>query len=170
MNFMKHLNTRKGQGVASAVGGAALAAMSLIMHFEGDRPTAYIDPVGIPTICYGHTGPEVKLGTTYSREMCGALLQEDFATSVAEVRRVVRVPLTPSEEAAWGSFVYNLGLPQFLDSTALKKLNRGDHKGACAEMSRWVYGTLEDGRKVKLGGLIKRRAAERELCESELGN
>lgn len=168
MNFLKNLNTRKGQGVTGAVGAAALAAMSLIMHFEGDRPTAYIDPVGIPTICYGHTGPEVKLGMTYSKEMCDSLLAEDYNTALEEVRRVVRVPLQPAEEAAWASFVYNLGLPKFLDSTALRKLNRGDHEGACAEMSRWVYGTLEDGRKVKLGGLIKRRAAERELCESQL--
>ncbi|WP_405045477.1 glycoside hydrolase family protein [Pseudomonas aeruginosa] len=45
-------------------------------------------------------------------------------------------------------------------STLLRKLNAGDVRGACAELSRWVYA----GGK-KLGGLVRRRAAERELCE-----
>ncbi|HHG5564729.1 TPA: glycoside hydrolase family protein [Pseudomonas aeruginosa] len=42
----------------------------------------------------------------------------------------------------------------------MRKLNAGDVRGACAELSRWVYA----GGK-KLGGLVRRRAAERELCE-----
>ena len=42
-----------------------------------------------------------------------------------------------------------------------RKTNAGDLAGACAELSRWTYA---GGRQ--LPGLIKRRAAEREMCES----
>ncbi len=37
-------------------GGAMLAAVPLVSYFEGKENSAYYDPVGIVTICYGHTG------------------------------------------------------------------------------------------------------------------
>lgn len=65
-----------------------------------------------------------------------------------------------TRRAALASFVYNVGEGQFSRSTLLRKLNAGDAREACAELSRWVYA----GGRV-LTGLVKRRAAERELCE-----
>ncbi|HGM8337746.1 TPA: glycoside hydrolase family protein [Pseudomonas aeruginosa] len=56
-----------------------------------------------------------------------------------------------------------MGETQFSRSTLLRKLNAGDVKGACAELSRWVYA----GGKV-YKGLVNRRKAERELCEQGL--
>jgi GH24 family phage-related lysozyme (muramidase) len=44
-----------------------------------------------------------------------------------------------------------------------RKANAGDMPGACAELSRW---TRAGGNE--LPGLVKRRAAERELCERGL--
>lgn len=46
-------------------------------------------------------------------------------------------------------------------STLARKANAGDMPGACAELSKWVFAN-----KAKLPGLVKRRAAEREVCES----
>ncbi len=68
-----------------------------------------------------------------------------------------------TRKAALASFVYNVGETQFSRSTLLRKLNAGDVKGACAELSRWVYA----GGKV-YKGLVNRRMAERELCEQGL--
>lgn len=56
------------------------------------------------------------------------------------------------------SFVYNLGAANLASSTLLKLLNRGDYQGAADQFSRWVNA----GGK-RLGGLVKRRAAERVL-------
>ncbi|WP_417283029.1 glycoside hydrolase family protein [Comamonas sp.] len=45
----------------------------------------------------------------------------------------------------------------------MRKANAGDIDGACAELIRWTYA----GGK-QLPGLVKPRAAERQLCEREL--
>lgn len=40
--------------------------IDLVKRFEGLRLAAYIDPVGILTIGYGHTGKDVKSGQVIS--------------------------------------------------------------------------------------------------------
>ena len=144
-------------GVSLAAGAVSIAA-AVVSFYEGYEPTAYLDPVGIPTICYGHTAT-VKMGQTLSLEECAALLEADLGDAFATVDRRARVDLPPPTRAALASFVYNVGAGNFARSTLLRKLNRGDLRGACHELSRWVYA---GGRK--LNGLVKRRATERELC------
>ncbi|CDL65241.1 putative lysozyme [Burkholderia phage Bp-AMP4] len=148
--------------VAKVVVGAGIAALALIAKFEGERPTAYLDPVGIPTICFGHTSG-VKLGQTATHEECKALLQEDADKAASQVHALITDPITLSELNAYTSFVYNVGAGNFASSTLLKKLNAGDHVGACNELTRWVY-----AKGKLLPGLVKRRAEERELCLKEL--
>jgi lysozyme len=139
--------------------GSLAMATALVSHFEGRSLVAYIDPVGIPTICYGSTAG-VKLGQTKTPEECTALLAGELGQACASVDKLVRVQLPPARRAALCSFVYNAGANAFATSTMLRKLNAGDTRGACAQLDRWVYA----GGK-QLGGLVKRRQAERELCE-----
>jgi lysozyme len=63
-------------------------------------------------------------------------------------------------QAASVSFAYNVGAQAFCGSTMARKLRAGDMPGACAELSRWVYAKGE-----LLPGLVRRRAAERAMCE-----
>lgn len=147
------------QLLATAAGGALSLAGIVVAHYEGYRPTAYLDPVEIPTICYGHTAT-ARLGQTLSRAECDRLLAADLGIAMAAVDRHARVRLPDTRRAALASFVYNVGEGQYSRSTLLRKLNHGDHRGACAELSRWVYA----GGK-RLNGLVNRRALERELCE-----
>ena len=153
------LKTRIGVSLAA---GAISIATAVVTYYEGYHPTAYHDPVGIPTICYGHTAT-VRMGQTLSQAECTALLEEDLGDAFATIDRRAQVDLPPPTRAALASFVYNVGEGNFARSTLLRKLNRGDLRGACHELSRWVYA---DGRK--LNGLVKRRATERELCLSGL--
>jgi len=149
---------KKRLAVASL--GAALAvAAPLVSWYEGKRNNAYLDAVGVPTICYGHTGT-AKLGQTLTDAECDALLEQDLGTAFAAVDRHTKVELPIERRAALASFVFNVGEEAFKNSTLLRKLNAGDAAGACAELDRWVYA----GGKV-LEGLVKRRATERELCE-----
>lgn len=141
-----------------ATAGALSIATAVVSYYEGYQPTAYRDPVGVPTICYGHTAT-VRLGQTLSQAQCTDLLQADLGTAFAAVDRRAQVELPPPTRAALASFVYNVGEGAFARSTLLRKLNAGDLNGACHELSRWVYA----GGK-KLNGLVKRRATERELC------
>jgi lysozyme len=76
------------------------------------------------------------------------------------------VPLTAAERAALVSFAFNVGLGALSRSTLLRRVNAGDRAGAAGEFSRWVYGTAA-GRKVRLGGLVRRRRAEAALFAAD---
>lgn len=143
------------------IGGAAGAlsiATAVVSYYEGYRPTAYRDPVGVATICYGHTST-ATMGQTFTRQECETLLAGDLGNAFAAVDRHAETDLPETRRAALASFVYNVGEGAFAGSTLLLKLNAGDVRGACNELSRWVYAS---GHKLK--GLVKRRATERELC------
>ena len=145
--------------LAKAIGGGALAlAMATVTYFEGYEPTPYVDPVGIPTVCVGHTGG-VEMERVYSEAECAALLKGDLGVAFAAVDKYVRVPLGDATRAALASFAFNVGEGAFRKSTLLRRLNVGEGAPACAELKRWVYA---GGRQ--LPGLVKRRAAEYELC------
>jgi lysozyme len=144
---------------AGLAGAALAAAIALVAPWEGKSNKAYLDIVDIPTICYGHTGPDVKLGQTLSDDQCAKLLGTDLQEANDAVTRCVKVPLKDNERAAFVSFTYNLGGSAFCKSTLLAKLNRGDVIGACNEMSKWVNA---GGKRVQ--GLVNRRAAERNVC------
>lgn len=145
-------------GFAAAV--LALAA-PLVAYVEGYVPNTYADPIGIPTICYGHTGVDVVEGRTATRTECEALLHGDLAKALAAVQRCVVVPLAPHEAAALTSFAFNVGGKALCQSTLARKANAGAKPTEwCAELDRWVY-----ARGVQLAGLVKRRALERSLCE-----
>tara|TARA_R110002110_G_scaffold415835_1_gene657206 strand:+ start:26492 stop:26956 length:465 start_codon:yes stop_codon:yes gene_type:complete len=143
--------------------GLALAATAgLIATFEGFRTVAYLDPVGIPTACFGRTAG-VQMGRQYTEAECEEYLFEEVVHFQREVRKRVDVPLTTGQLAAFTSFTYNVGVRNFETSTLRRKLNAGDYQGACNELLRWRYAT-KAGVKVELPGLIRRREAERELC------
>tara|TARA_R110002094_G_scaffold54390_16_gene65662 strand:+ start:1358 stop:1822 length:465 start_codon:yes stop_codon:yes gene_type:complete len=149
--------------------GLALAATAgLVASFEGFRTVAYLDPVGIPTACFGRT-EGVQLGQRYSDAECEEYLFEEVVKFQRAVRQRVDVPLSTGQLAAFTSFTYNVGVRNFESSTLRRRLNAGDYQGACDELLRWRYAT-KAGVKVELPGLVRRREAERELClEPDVG-
>jgi lysozyme len=152
------VNPRTVTGFAAAV--LALAT-PLVAYVEGYVPRTYADPIGIPTICYGHTGADVIDGRTATRDECEALLHGDLAIALSAVQRCVVVRLAPHEAAALVSFTYNVGGKALCQSTLARKANAGAKPSEwCAELDRWVYAS-----GVRLAGLVKRRALERSLCE-----
>ena len=147
----------------AAIGtGAVALAVPLVAKYEGTVLRSYRDPVGIVTACTGHTGPELKIGQTYTRQQCEDMLYGDLLKH-ADALDCVRADMTDGQKAAFLSFAFNVGNRAFCGSTLVRKANAGDMPGACAELSRW---TRAGGRE--LPGLVKRRAAERELCERGL--
>ena len=148
--------------IATIGAGAMALAVPLVAKYEGTVLRSYRDPVGIVTACTGHTGPELKMGQTYTRQQCEEMLYKDLVKH-ADALGCVRQPLTDGQRAAFVSFAFNVGEGAFCGSTLVRKANAGDIEGACAELSRWTYA----GGK-QLPGLVKRRAAERQLCETGL--
>lgn len=144
---------------AGAMAAAALVATPLIMVFEGHREIGYRDIVGVPTSCYGHTGPDAVVGRRYSRSECDSQLAKDVASHAAGIRSCITVAVPKESLAAFVSFSFNVGVNAFCGSSLARKLNAGDLRGACNGLSAWVYA---GGKRVK--GLESRRAKERELC------
>ena len=138
------------------------AGLALIREFEGCRLDAYLCPAGIPTIGYGATGPDIRMGMVWTQEQADARLVEDLARFAAGVERLVQVDLTDNQFAALVSFAYNVGLGALAGSTLLRKLNADDFQGAADQFARWNKG----GGRV-LPGLVRRRAAERDLFLSD---
>lgn len=146
--------------IALGLASVIVTGGTLVAEQEGERLSSYIDPVGIITVCFGDTGPDVKMGQTYTLDECiaklgGRLLE--FNEDLLELTEGIE--LTHGEHAAYLSFIYNIGAGAFGASTLRKKLRAGDRLGACHELSRWVY-----AKKRKLRGLVIRREKEKRLC------
>lgn len=152
------LDLRKAAIAATA---AVTLAVGVIMGWEGKKNKAYLDPVNIPTICYGYTH-SVRMGDYKNDDECKTLLHSEVAKIELVINKAVKVPLKEYERAAYISFIYNVGEGTFRKSTLLRRLNAGDHKGACNELLRFSYAK---GRKLK--GLSNRRSDERKLCLGE---
>jgi lysozyme len=143
--------------LAGSVGAAAIA---LVGAWEGLRLAAYPDIVGVPTICYGET-LGVKLGDKATKAECDAMLLKSLKRHESGMRACLANPdgIPPKSYVAFVSLTYNIGVGAFCRSTARKRLNAGDLKGAC-DAATWF--NRAGGRKVP--GLVNRRAAEHRIC------
>ena len=154
--------TDRGKLVAKIGAGATALAVPLVMLYEGYVPWVHRDPIGRLAACYGHDDQTMTPGKRFTAAECQAMLDQDLLKH-AQALDCIKHPLTDGQKAAFVSFAFNVGNKAFCDSTLARKANAGDMAGACAELSRW---TRAGGRE--LPGLVKRRAAERELCERGL--
>lgn len=125
---------------------------------------AYPDPGssnGLPwTIGWGSTGPDIGPGTVWTKDQCDARFKRDLARFEAEVSAAIgKTPTTQAQFDALVSFHYNTGAIK--SATLTRRHNEQNYVAAAKQFGRWIF---NDGRK--LNGLVRRRAAERELYES----
>lgn|SRR5574343_50511 len=142
---------------------AALAA-AIASSAEGLRQYAYRDPVGVLTVCYGHTG-SITPGKKYSIAECKDLLSADMRNAVEQVERC-HPGLPDRVHVAFSDAVFNIGPTVACNSTASKYLAAGDYDAACDQLLRWDKAKV-GGIYVALPGLTKRRAVERAVCRGE---
>jgi lysozyme len=147
-------------------------AEELIKKFEADDINkyldAYIDPVGIPTIGYGSTynydaKRKVQLGDSITQAKAVEWLRKITKAIVPQIKALVKVPINQNQLDSLTSFVYNVGIGNFKNSTLLRLLNSGAPKTeVAAQFDRWNKGTV-NGQKVVLPGLTRRRNEEKAL-------
>ena len=147
---------------AMGLAGALALSGGYVAVFEGKENKAYVDPVGIYTICYGETSG-VKKGMYKTDDECLESLANELVKHNEQMMKYVQVPLNTHQQAAFLSFIYNVGVGNFRKSTLLRKLNNGDYTGACNELPKWKYAGGQE-----LAGLVSRRDTERKLCLGEL--
>lgn len=140
------------------------AGLDLVKEFEGlhskigsGKIAAYLDPVHIPTIGYGHIAG-VHLGQLITEQGAENFLRQDLDQAESGVSSLVDVDLNENQFSALVSFAFNVGAGALAHSTLLKLLNSGDYKGAANQFPRW-----DKAGGQALPGLTRRRAAERKL-------
>lgn len=155
------MSTKKKLAAVVGVSAATLLLVTVPRH-EGEVLATYIDPVGVATVCYGDTDPNMAIpGATYSRAECLQSLERQLVTHAEPVLETVpEVVASPEMTAAFVSLAYNIGAEAFRKSTVVRRFRSGDYAGACRAIEMWRFA---GGRE--LPGLVRRRADERALCE-----
>jgi lysozyme len=142
-------------------------AAEMCAAFEGLSLTAYVCPAGYMTIGFGSTryldGRPVAQGDKITRADAEELLLRSLASVYLPAVQRHCAPALPSDNrtAALLDFAYNIGSGALQTSTLARKVRMQDWDGAAAEFPRWNKG----GGRV-LPGLVRRRAAERQLFEA----
>lgn len=100
------------------------------------------------------------MGDVRTPEQCKDMLAKKLPRYDKELMACVKVPISTKEHIAYLSGSYNFGTSAFCKSSIAKKLNAGDHVGACDALL--LYDHTRSSGKVK--GLTNRRKAENKLC------
>lgn len=130
----------------------------IIKKYEGCRLTSYRDPVGVPTIGYGHTAG-VKMGQTITQAQADAYLVQDAGTAE---RAVFRYDSTyhwnQNQFDALVSFTFNCGVGN------LGKLTANGTR-TIREISAKLLSYCKAGGNT-LSGLVRRRKEEKALFDT----
>lgn len=128
--------------------------IKLIKQYEGCKLFAYRDSVGVATIGYGHT-KGVRMGQAITQRQADEFLREDI-TEAEKVLNNMGINFTQNQFDALCSWIFNLGMGNFIHSTMMKRINTGAEDEAITdELIRWHNA----GGKPLLG-LMRRRVAE----------
>lgn len=141
--------------------------LNLIKKWESLKLNAYLDGGGVPTIGWGtivyYDGKKVKIGDVITADQAEFELIKHCEKVYESLLQVIDNDKSLGEHhySALISFVYNIGIKAFKESTMLKLINKGDLSKAANEFDRWIY---DNGKKVQ--GLVNRRKDEKALFVS----
>jgi len=152
---------QKSKLIAGSALAAALAlAVPQIQKFEGLKHKTYPDIGGVLSICYGHTGPDVRVNTYYTTDQCYAIAEEDATKAANGVLRYSPDLINhPYILAAAISFSYNVGVGTYDKSSVARNFNAGNYKAGCTDLLKYSY----VGKKYSVG-LFNRRKEEYNIC------
>ena len=161
-------SNHKGKISAIAVAVACIAA------YEGFSEPAYLDIVGIPTICYGET-KNVKLGDTKTKAECDAMLVERIQEFNEELNKCIKTEIPDTFRIAMVSLAYNNGAAAVCSSSIPRKIAVGDLVGACKTLTEFNGVCVKRDpiskkcvEKKIIKGLDNRRKAEYKICITNL--
>ncbi|KAF2804159.1 lysozyme [Mytilinidion resinicola] len=149
------------------------ATVSLIKEFEGFVASPASDPIGLPTVGYGHQCTtsdcsEVPYSFPLSESTATSLLMSDLVSPQQAITldTAAAVTLNANEYGALVSWAYNVGNGNVASSTLLSRLNAGEDALTVIEqeLPKWDQAGGET-----LPGLTRRRAAEVALAQTATG-
>ena len=137
---------------------------SCLKPVGGGRFRAYLDPVNVLTIGWGHTNhhePQFDLDSIWTQNECDAVLASDMQIFEKHVSKQAKVPLKQHEFDALVSWAFNTGGPA--SASLWRTLNRGDKEDVPDCLLMWD----KAGGKT-LRGLTRRRQAEAALFMGDI--
>jgi len=146
------------------------ATVQLIRDSEGFEPSPKPDPVGLPTVGYGHKCQnsgcsEVQFPFPLNEDTGTQLLKSDItpAQQCITLGTGSNVHLNINQYGALVSWSFNVGCGAAKSSTLIQRLNAGEDANTviASELPQWNKG----GGKV-LPGLVTRRANEVKLAQT----
>jgi len=153
-------------------------AIELIEKFEGIETEAYLDAVGVPTICAGLTrypnGIPVRMGDICDMRICRGYLEQMLRQEFLPPQE--RIPgwaqFGPQRQAVLLSFAWNMGA-RFYGAAGFETISRvlrdgASNPAAYAQMESALLLYVKAGGKT-LDGLVNRRQAEANIWNSEGG-
>lgn len=159
------LRTRLIAGAATV----SIAGLGFLAGVEGTVYQAYKDPAhgwAVPTICTGHTGPDVYRGQVATPAMCQSWLSQDAQKAAQAVNKCSGTyALSQPQYDALVSFTFNVGTSAYCSSTLSRLVRAGDFAGATKQFDRWTFAGGKDCRirSNNCYGLYTRRMAEQRL-------
>lgn len=143
----------------------SVVGQNLIKEFESLRLESYLCPAGVWTIGWGTTRIEEKpvvKGMKITIDQAQKYFEKDLQVFETAVSKLVSVKINQNQFDSLVSLCYNIGIGNFTHSSVLRFLNQEQYIVAAHQMTRWIYATV-NGKKIILNGLVRRRAAEKDL-------
>ncbi|KAJ2158378.1 hypothetical protein GGF46_003826 [Coemansia sp. RSA 552] len=143
------------------------AGKKLIKQWEGLVPSPGADPIGLPTVGYGHLCQtkkcsEVEYKFPLTQATASQLLNDDIPKYTQCLASYLnnKVTLNANQWAALTSWAFNVGCWNIKTSQLIKRLNQGQNPNTVAaqELPKW---RLAGGKIMQ--GLVNRRKAEVKL-------
>lgn len=152
-----------GLAVVKAFEGCHRAVPGMPGYFK-----AYVDPVGVLTIGWGHTNhhsPKFDANTIWSQKQCDDAKASDMAIFERHVESLAKVALAQHEFDALVSWAFNTGGPA--SAGVWRELNAWRKQNVPAELAKWNKGTVS-GERLVLAGLTRRRKSEGLLFSGQI--
>lgn len=122
---------------------------------EGCRLAAYQDTLGVWTIGYGHTGPDIYEGLIWKQAQCEQAFSDDYATATAnahtDVGDICWTSLSEPRQAAITDMAFQLGrngLAKFRHMIGYLQQNDYEAASAAALASEWANQTPVRAKRV----------------------
>ena len=142
------------------------AVLALVKASEGFIAKRNPDPAGYAQIGYGHkmAAGDPLWDATLTEAQAEILAEADLSDAAGDLTIEMGPALVASlTDGQWGAlvdFVFNEGIGRFATSTLFHLIQTGQMGQVAPQFDRWIYA----GRPpVVMGGLVKRRAAEKAM-------
>lgn len=163
----KTRRTKLTPALVVCLSAAVASSAPVTQKWEGMRHRAYYDPAHIPTVCWGHTGKDVRVGMWWTDNQCHLVFTQDQERLAIVAARCTPTPVIRNKYMMGSvvDFSFNGGPGLYCKSEMMRQFWTAHYTKACIGYTKYVYATdRRTGTKIVLKGLVSRRDDEMALC------